>query len=311
MIDRVGTLSSSQALIGEYSRIQARTLRTQTQIATGKVGDQLADAKDKAGVLVAAKLKAGEVENYKAATAGVMSRIDVQDLHLRELSDISARLRAAIGDALSTGHAPALMHEVKGIFDEAVAILNTRIDGKYIYGGSKTDQPPVNVTDLAGLLAAPVVADIFDNTNLKQTQRIDDNETIEVGMTASDIGTGLMQTIKDIAAFNAGAGGPIALDLTPTQTTFLSAQHTSIPGVQDGINALAAVNGIKHAQAKATGERHESMAAYFTKFIGDIEDVDLAEAVARLNQDQVAAQAAGRMIAQLDQVSLLNFLPLA
>lgn len=308
MIDRVGSLSASQTLIGEYSRIQARTLLTQTQIATGKVGDQFADVKDKAGVLVAAKLKAGEVESYTATTKEVLNRIDLQDVHLRELSDISARLRAAIGDALSTGHAPAMMHEVKNIFDEAVAILNTRVDGKYLYGGSRSDQPPVNVSDLAGLMAAPTVADIFDNTNLKQTQRIDDHETIEVGMTASDIGTGLMQMIKDIAAFDAGVSGPIAVDLTPAQTAFLSAQHVAVPGVQDGINALAAVNGIKHAQTTAAAERHEGMAAYFTKFIGDIEDVDLAEAVARLNQDQVAAQAAGRMIAQLNQMSLLEYL---
>ena len=51
------------------------------------------------------------------------------------------------------------------------------------------------------------------------------------------------------------------------------------------------------------------MAAYFAKFIGDIEDTDLAEAVARLNQDQAAAEAAGRMIAEINQLSLLNFWP--
>jgi flagellin-like hook-associated protein FlgL len=37
--------------------------------------------------------------------------------------------------------------------------------------------------------------------------------------------------------------------------------------------------------------------------------VDLSSAIAKLNQDQVAAQASGRMIASLNQVSLLNFLP--
>ena len=57
-------------------------------------------------------------------------------------------------------------------------------------------------------------------------------------------------------------------------------------------------------------DRHEGMAAYFAKFIGDIEDVDLAEALTRLNQDQAAAEAAGRMIAQINQMSLLNFMPL-
>jgi flagellar hook-associated protein 3 FlgL len=308
MVDRVGTWAFSQTLLNEYSRIQFRTQTTQQQISTGKVGDQFADAKDKAGVLAAAKMRAGEVDALSATTKEVLTRLNLQDVHLVELSDISARLRTAIGNALASGHAPAFMDEVKGLFDDVVQILNSKVDGKYIYGGSKTDQPPVNATTLAQLVAAPTVADVFDNTDMKLTQRIDENETIEVGMTASDIGTDIMQMFKDIATFDSGAGGPFGLDLTPAQTTFLSTTHAAVPAVQDGINTLAAINGSRHGQATQTSERHEGMSAYFAQFIGDIEDVDLAEAVARLNQDQVAAEAAGRMIAQVNTMSLLNFL---
>jgi flagellar hook-associated protein 3 FlgL len=298
-------------LVGEYSRIQVRTVETQAQIATGKVGNQFADAKDKAGVLSAAKMKSADVEAYTATTKEVLTKLNLQDLHLQQLSDLSARLRTAIGEALSANRAPALMEDVTHLFNEAVGILNARVDGKYMYGGSRSDQPPVNVTDLAGLIAAPTVADIFDNTDLKQSQRIDDNETLETSFTASEIGTDLMQMFKDIATFNAGAGGPIGMDLTAAQATFLTTQHVALPDVQKDINTIAAINGTRHEQATTTLDRHESLAAYFTKFIGDIEDVDLAEAIARLNQDQVAAEAAGRMIAQVNQLSLLNFMPLA
>jgi flagellar hook-associated protein 3 FlgL len=310
MLDRVGSWSLSQTLLGEYSRIQARSVVTQGQIASGKVGDQFADTKDKAGVLAAAKMKAAGIDGYAAATKEVLNRLNLQDLHLQQLSDLSARLRAAIGDALSVGHAPAFSEEVGNLYDEALGILNARVDGKYLYGGSRSDQPPVNATTLAALVAAPTIADIFDNTDLKQTQRIDENEILETGMTASDIATDLMQMFKDIATFDAGAGGPFGMDLTAAQFSFLSTQHVALPDIQRDINTLAAINGTRHAHATVALDRHESLAAYFTKFIGDIEDVDLAEAVARLNQDQVAAEAAGRMIAQLNQLTLLNFLPL-
>jgi flagellar hook-associated protein 3 FlgL len=311
MLDRVGSWSFGQSLVNEYSRIQVRTVETQMQIATGKVGDQFADAKDKAGVLAAAKMKSADVEANTATTKEVLTKLNLQDLHLQQLSDLSARLRTAIGEALSANKAPALMEDVKNLYNEAVGILNTRVDGKYIYGGSRTDQPPVNATDLASLVAAPTIADIFDNTDLKQTQRIDENETLETGLTASDIGTDLMQMFKDIAAFDVGAGGPFVMELTAAQATFLTTQHVALPDIQKDINTIAAINGTRHEQATVALDRHESLAAYFTKFIGDIEDVDLAEAIARLNQDQVAAEAAGRMIAQVNQLSLLNFLPLA
>lgn len=310
MLDRVATWSFGQSLVNEYQRIQVRTVNTQGQIATGKVGDQFADTRDKAGVLTAAKMKAADVESFTATTKEVLNKLNLQDLHLQQLSDLSARLRSAIGDALSTDHAPALMEDVRNLYNEAVSLLNTRVDGKYIYGGSRTDQPPVNATDLAALIAAPTVADIFDNTALKQTQRIDENEVLETGLIASDIATDLMQMFKDIATFDAGVNGPFGMDLTTAQKTFLTTQHVALPDVQKGINTIAAINGTRHEQATIALDRHESLAAYFAKFIGDIEDVDLAEAVARLNQDQVAAEAAGRMIAQVNQLSLLNFLPL-
>ena len=93
MLDRVGSWSMAQGLINEYGRIQSRTVNWQTQISTGKVGDQFADVKDKASVLVAAKQKFAETGSYLSATKEVLNRLDVQDLHLRELVDISGRLR--------------------------------------------------------------------------------------------------------------------------------------------------------------------------------------------------------------------------
>src|SRR5262249_19070253 len=152
-----------------------------------------ADAKEKASVLATAKMKAADVDAFAATTKEVLSRLDLQDLHLQQLSDLSARLRSAIGDVLSTGRAPAFMEEVKNLYDEAVTILNSKVDGKYIYGGSRTDQPPVNADTLAELVAAPTIADVFDNTSVKQAQRIDEQETLETGMLASDIGTDLLQ----------------------------------------------------------------------------------------------------------------------
>jgi flagellar hook-associated protein 3 FlgL len=308
MLDRVGSWSLSQGLINEYGRIQGRNQKWQTQISTGKVGDHLADVKDKASVLVAAKQKSAGVDSYLSATKEVLNRLDIQDLHLKQIADISSRLRAAVGDALSSGRAPGMMNEVHGLYAEAVAILNVRIDGKFIYGGSRTDVAPVSATDLASLSAAATVADVFENTDYELTQRIDEHEMVTVGMPASSIATDLFQMFKDIAAFDAGVNGPFGTSLNAAQTAFLTTQNQTLPNVHNGLTVLAAINGTRHEQVSATVERHESMSAYFAKFIGDIEDVDLSEAIARLNQDQVAAEAAGRMIAQVNQLNLLNFL---
>ena len=308
MLDRVGTLSISQGMITEYGRIQSRTVKLQMQISSGKVGDNLADVKDKASVLVAAKQRAAGVASFLSTTKEVNTRLDMQDVHLQQLTDVTARLRTAVGNALSSGRAGPLMEEVRGLYAEAVGVLNYRMNGNYLYGGTRTDVSPVSATDLSALAAAPNVASVFRNTDQAMMVNIDQSESLTVGITASDVATDLFQMFKDIADFNIGANGPLNAALTPAQMSFLTNANVQIPGIQGGVAEIAALNGTRHEQVERAIERHEAMSAYFAKFIGDIEDVDLAEAVARLNRDQVAAEASGRMIAQLSETNLLKYL---
>ena len=310
MIDRIGTLGLSQRLLSQYQDIQSRMARTQQQISSGKVGTQYADVKDQSGVLAAAKSKAADVANYTAATKNVVDRLDLYDSQLQGFSDMTARLRQALGDALAMGSGTGFIEKVKALYAEAVNTLNTQVDGKYIYGGSRTDTPPVNAPTLNDLLAAPSVAAVFDNTTLKQTDRLDNNETVTTGIVASDLATNLFQMFKDIATYDASGSGPFGAKLDQAQNSFLSTQNVAVPALQSAVDVAAAQNAAHHAQATQALDRHTSMATYFTKFISDIEDADLPTAIAKLNQDQVAAQASGRMIASLNQLSLLNFLPL-
>jgi flagellar hook-associated protein 3 FlgL len=308
MLDRVGTLSLSQGMITEYGRIQSRTVKLQMQISSGKVGDSLADVKDKAFVLVAAKQKAAGVASLLATTKEVGTRLDLQDVHLQQLSDITARLRSSVGNAIAAGRAGPLMEEVRSLYAEAVGVLNYKMNGNYLYGGTRTDTSPVSATDLAALAAAPDVASILRDNGQEMAVTLDEGESLTVGMTARAVGSDLLQMFKDIADFNAGAGGPLTGTLNPAQMSFLTAANVQIPGIQSGVTEMAALNGTRHEQVERAAERLETMSSYFAKFIGDIEDVDLAEAVARLNRDQVAAEAAGRMIAQISETNLLKFL---
>jgi flagellar hook-associated protein 3 FlgL len=308
MLDRVGTLSISQGMITEYGRIQSRTVKLQNQISSGKIGDSLSDVKDKAYVLVAARQKAAGVDAYLAATKEVGNRLDLQDVHLQQLSDVTARLREAFGNVLASGRAGPLMDEVRGLYREAVGLLNHKLNGIYLYGGTRSDVPPVSALDLDALAAAPDVASIFTNSDQQVAFSVDEGEVLTVGITASDVATSLMQMFKDIADFNAGGSGPLTGTLNSGQMNFLMTRNGQIPTVLSSITEYASLNGSRHGQLERTVDRLEGMASYFAKFIGDIEDVDLAQAVARLNQDQVAAEAAGRMIAQISETNLLKFL---
>lgn len=55
-------------------------------------------------------------------------------------------------------------------------------------------------------------------------------------------------------------------------------------------------------------QRHAGDRTFFMGFVGDIEDVDLAEAITRLNQQQLALEASYQVFSTLNRITLLDFI---
>lgn len=80
------------------------------------------------------------------------------------------------------------------------------------------------------------------------------------------------------------------------------------PGAVQGMRELASEIGSMNVTLERAKERHVLFLAYAEDTISDIEQVDTAEAVARLNSDQLALQAAFNTLARLSETTLLNYL---
>ena len=137
---------------------------------------------------------------------------------------------------------------------------------------------------------------------------VGDGQSVQVGMLASNIGSSLMATIKSIADFNAGSTGNFATGLTDAQSSFLSGAITQATGAATDVNNASAANGNVYNQLQDAVDTQGAMSTMFKGFVSNIEDVDMPTAITQLNQNQVALQASLQVAAQLNQVSLLNYL---
>lgn len=97
---------------------------------------------------------------------------------------------------------------------------------------------------------------------------------------------------------------------TPAQQSFIESMIVPAIGAQHGVNAQAAANGIHYQTVKQAMEQLEAASVVYKSFVSNIEDVDMAKALAQLNQNQVALQAAFQVTSTLNRLSLLNYLPL-
>ncbi len=311
-IDRVSTAGQAQFMLAQIQNAAQQLDKTQAQVASGKVSTDYAGLGDQVSVLEAARTAANKADAYQTNTTQALNQADLQDTQLSSLSDLANQLRQAITTAVANNDGTTLMSTAQGIFDQASQILNTKdANGNYLYGGDKDDTAPLNVTSLSQLAALPSASDAFSNGTMKKSVMVGDGQSAQVGVLASDIGTGLMQTLKDIAGFDAGSTGNFAgtTSLTQPQTTFLTGEIQTATDAATGVNNAAASNGFVYNQLKDASDQQSSLSTLYQGFVSNIENVDMPTAITQLNQNQVALQAALQVTAQLSQVSLLNYLP--
>jgi flagellar hook-associated protein 3 FlgL len=305
---RIATLSQQQALLNELLRTNARTFQTQLQVSTGKVGQTYKDLAKDTGVLLSAKRVETRITQFQRTVTELGGRLDNQNVQLEQVASSAAQLRQSVLDALSLNSGSGLMEAVDGVFRQALSALNAQVDGSYIFAGSRVTTAPVNVATLGDLAAAPSASGIFTNDQQRRGVEIDTGQTLDYTFLADEIGEPLMAALKSIADFNAGPDGPFGDQLTTLQQQFLEGILPTIKTVSQDLNNIVARNGQYHQQVASVTEAHEQSSVFIKGFISDIEDVDMAEAVSRLNQDQVASQAATYILSQLQTISLLNFL---
>jgi len=112
----------------------------------------------------------------------------------------------------------------------------------------------------------------------------------------------------DLYQFDQGASGPLQGELTDTQRTFLQGQLSSLETSIDNLRQIHVTNGLAFERMEVVDEQHTDTSVFLQTFIADIEDVDIAEAVTRLNNDQVALEASYQAIGSLTRLSLLDFI---
>ncbi|HEY0267249.1 MAG TPA: flagellin [Rhizomicrobium sp.] len=311
-IDRVATAAQSAYFLAQIENAGNALDKTQQQIASTKVSTTYAGFGNQTQVLTATIAANARNSAYATATTFAATQVDLQDTQLTSLSSLAAQLKKAVSDAVANNDASTLMTQASSIFDQASAILNSKdANGDYLYSGGKTDTAPVTVGTLSALQALPSVSGAFANGDIKKSVQVADGVNVAYGVTASDVGTGLMQALKDIADFDAGANGDLndATALTSAQSSFLTGAIAQTTTVNADLNAATASNGYVSNRITDAQTQQTSMDTLYKGFVSNIQDTNMADAATQLSLNQTQLQAALQVTAGLNQLSLLNYLP--
>ena len=183
------------------------------------------------------------------------------------------------------------------MLDQTVADLNAEFDGRYLFAGSKTDTAPVALDPAFANFGAPDDT-YYQGDAVELTVMADDDIEVTYGMTADRAGfhelVGALRAVIEADAIDDRPRLEAALDLV----------NAALPKIAEDRSTL----GLRQARLEQINTAHSDAEVYLEQRISDIENVDLAEAVTRMTQDQILLESAMATISRLSQLSLADFL---
>ncbi|WP_456373608.1 flagellar hook-associated protein FlgL [Thiolapillus sp.] len=299
---RISTAQWYRQGVDSMLRNQSELSRTQLQLASGQRLLSPADDPSAATRVLELDSMLTAVTQYSRNADMAESRLRREEDVLNGAGDILQRVRElavrATNGSLSAGDRQAIAAEVRQHLDGLLALGNaTDTNGEYVFGGYRTDAKPF--ADSGG--------GVYSYQG-DQGQRL-----LQIGssrhVASNDPGDSIFMGIDD------GAGGStnafailhdFAVDLennTPNAATL-----TALDNAMDRVQGVRTRLGGRMNAIDNQRGINDSFSLVMQQNRSDLEDLDYAEAVSRLQQQQLILQASQQSFMKVEGLSLFNYL---
>ena len=298
MAARIGDLAHSRRLTTDLGAIQARLREAEAAASSGKAATRYDQIADRAGEL----LRVEDARAVKATLADqndrLLQRLQLVDGALGSVVDIAARARTALIQRVDGGLGADVPLDtmIDGMAAELESALNLRLDGQYLFAGSRSDAAPVAIPSPPPTTADPALYYAGDSVRL--TARADLGLSLSYGVTADAAPVAGL-----IAALGQARAAHLADDRAGLETAMAGLEQAL-----DGLTGLRAGVGATAARLESVTEGQRSAILYLDEIVASIEDVDLAEVLTRIAADRTALEAGYAVTGKLASLSLADYL---
>ncbi len=281
-----------------------RYIQQQEKVASGRSINHLSD--DPHGAARAVRLRSvlRGVEQYKRNAENADISVRTYDDNLNKVGSILNRVRELVvrgaTDSATPTEREAMAVEVRELFDELVHAGNASHLGAYMYAGYKTSKSPFEVVDDTSHADWPI--SYVGDSGVNRTE-VGPGLTVEMNITGDQVfmGVGGVNVFKTVRQ--------IERHLTESNVPELSG--SDLANLDQAINQVLkfrAELGGRGSRLELVISRLESDSVSITELLSKTEDVDLAEAIMRLAEQEVVYQAALAAAARSVQAGLLQYL---
>lgn len=290
---------ASQQLVGNQDRLA----EVQLQLGTGKKINKASDAPEKASTLQRLRTVMAQQESYKGNLDKLTERLQNQDTALQNVSNMLSRLRELsiqyANGTLSADQRRIAAVEVRGIRDQIYSLANIKdSNGLGVFGGSRVSGQAFSE---AGVYQGDQTStDVpVGDARVVSNRRSGTDVFIPVsrGSGNSQTSVGFFKVIDDLAA-----------GLEANRVGDVQRAIGEITQIHQGISMAQADVGSDLNVVQAQSNVLDEQILRLKGLESDLQDVDYAEAVTRMQKEMLGLQAAQSSFAQLSKLSLFNYI---
>lgn len=293
---RISTQQMWNSTLGDITNAQVDQSAAREQISSGR---RISKASDDPGAAErSSKLRAGSgaIDQYARAGQDAIAFMNAQDRTIQSVLDRVGRVEeltiAMATDTLTQEAREVAAIEVEEIRTEVIAMMNTQHAGKSLFGGFQD----VAVTD------GPAGASFTGDTG-QIIRRIAKDQTLQVNLETNellgfDVGRNLFAVLNDIVldarSQNIGSLGDLRL--------------IEMEALRQSLNNGLGVVGTRTRRVEQTLGDLDTEQVALKSTVANLEDADIVEASIKVSEATLAYEAALAASAQINRVSLLNYL---
>lgn len=200
---RITHSQMARTLVDNLYRLQQRRNQAQIDLATGERIHQPSDDPTGASKSMALRHQADELEFYKNSMNDAGDWLKAADSAMTQLTGVLHRVRELIISGTNTDKPPEAMYalaaEAEELLGQAVSVLNTQHNGRYVFGGTAYHIPPITYDNSDP--NNPVIT--WSNQADAITRIISKGERIQINFTADQFSppgnpTGLLDQLHQV-----------------------------------------------------------------------------------------------------------------
>ncbi len=307
-------------LLSNLDRISGNMYQTREQSVTGKRVNRPSDDPVAIRPILHYRSQIEMSERYRTHLEFAGGDLELLDSNLDQLENIMVRAKelgiSAISGAANDQDRQTFADQIGSLFEEMMHTANAQINAKYVFSGFRENTAPFSENpayssdnyDASDSTTWPV---IYNGDGNAKTIEAGPEKPIRIGLTGCELFLG--------DADNDQAVDADGIDLFAVLKNFEYAiRGNNQAGMNNGlaqletgaeqVRRLRSLMGNNAQRIEMAAEQFDEASVEFKEILSSYEDANILEVFSRLDQQEIALEAALNVTAKVSRLSILDFM---